>query len=64
MILADEPTGNLDNENSAEVMKLLKTMNEKYGITILIVTHSDAVAEQAQRVIAIADGQIVSDRRK
>ena len=64
LILADEPTGNLDNENSAEVMKLLKTMNEKYGITILIVTHSDAVAEQAQRVIAIADGQIVSDRRK
>ena len=64
LILADEPTGNLDNENSAEVMKLLKTMNEIYGITVLIVTHSDAVAEQARRVISIADGKITSDRRK
>jgi len=64
LILADEPTGNLDNENSAEVMKLLKTMNEEYGITVLIVTHSDAVAEQARRVISIADGKITSDRRK
>lgn len=64
LILADEPTGNLDNENSAEVMKLLKAMNEEYGITVLIVTHSDAVAEQAKRVISIADGKITSDRRK
>lgn len=64
LILADEPTGNLDNENSAEVMKLLKAMNEEYGITVLIVTHSDAVAEQARRVISIADGKITSDRRK
>lgn len=64
LILADEPTGNLDNENSAEVMKLLKAMNEEYGITVLIVTHSDAVAEQARRVISITDGKITSDRRK
>ena len=64
LILADEPTGNLDNENSAEVMKLLKAMNEEYGITVLIVTHSDAVAEQVKRVISIADGKITSDRRK
>ena len=64
LILADEPTGNLDNENSAEVMMLLKTMNEEYGITVLIVTHSDAVAEQARRVISITDGKITSDRRK
>ena len=64
LILADEPTGNLDNENSAEVMKLLKAMNEDYGITVLIVTHSDAVAEQVKRVISIADGKITSDRRK
>ena len=64
LILADEPTGNLDNENSAEVMRLLKAMNEEYGITVLIVTHSDAVAEQARRVISIADGKITSDRRK
>lgn len=64
LILADEPTGNLDNENSAEVMKLLKAMNEEYGITVLIVTHCDAVAEQARRVISIANGKITSDRRK
>lgn len=64
LILADEPTGNLDNENCSEVMKLLKDMNETYGITVLIVTHSDTVAEQAKRVITIADGKIVSDRRK
>lgn len=64
LILADEPTGNLDGENSAEVLRLLKTMNEEYDITILIVTHSEAVAREAKRVITISDGKIVSDRRQ
>ena len=64
LILADEPTGNLDGENSAEVLRLLKTMNEEHNITILIVTHSDAVAREAKRVITISDGVIVSDRRQ
>ena len=64
LILADEPTGNLDGENSAEVLRLLKTMNEEHKITVLIVTHSEAVAREAKRVITISDGKIVSDRRQ
>ena len=64
LILADEPTGNLDGENSAEIMRLLKTMNEVHGITVLVVTHSDAVANEAKRVIKMSDGKVVSDRRQ
>lgn len=64
LILADEPTGNLDGENSAEVLRLLKKMNEEHNITILIVTHSDVVAREAKRVITISNGAIVSDRRQ
>lgn len=64
LILADEPTGNLDGENSAEVLRLLKTMNEEHKITVLIVTHSEAVAREAKRVITISDGVIVSDTRQ
>ena len=64
LILADEPTGNLDGENSAETMRLLKTMNEVHGITVLVVTHSDMVANEAKRVIKMSDGKVVSDRRQ
>ena len=64
LILADEPTGNLDGKNSAEVLHLLKTMNEEHKITVLIVTQSEAVAREAKRVITISDGVIVSDRRQ
>ena len=64
LILADEPTGNLDGENSREVMKLLQTMNRDHGITVLIVTHSDEAAEAAGRVITVSDGRILSDRRQ
>ena len=64
LILADEPTGNLDSENSDEVLRLLKAMNEEHKITVLIVTHSEAVAREAQRVITISDGVIVNDRRQ
>lgn len=64
LILADEPTGNLDSENSAEILRLLKKMNEEHGITILVVTHSDAVADEAKRVIKMSDGKVVSDRRQ
>ena len=64
LILADEPTGNLDGENSEEVMRLLKKMNEEHKITVIIVTHSDAVAAEAKRVITISDGNVVSDRRQ
>lgn len=64
LILADEPTGNLDSENSLEILKLLKTMNEEHNITVMVVTHSDAVAREAKRVITISDGVVVSDRRQ
>ena len=63
LLLADEPTGNLDAENSTEVLRLLDEMNKQHGITVLVVTHSDAVAKAADRVITIADGRVVSDRR-
>lgn len=64
LILADEPTGNLDAENGAEIMRLLKDMNKKSGATVLIVTHSESVAREAERIITIFDGKIESDRRQ
>ena len=64
LLLADEPTGNLDAENSAEVLHLLDEMHTQLGLTILVVTHSDAVAGRADRVITIADGKVVDDRRQ
>jgi len=60
LILADEPTGNLDSEHGEEVMNLLTTLNEA-GTTIIMVTHSPSHAEYAQRVIHLFDGQIVSE---
>lgn len=64
LILADEPTGNLDAENGDEIMRLLKDMNKESGATVLIVTHSESVASEAKRVITISDGKIESDRRQ
>ena len=64
LILADEPTGNLDAENGAEIMRLLKDMNKQSGATVLIVTHSESVASEADRVITISDGRIADDRRQ
>lgn len=64
ILLADEPTGNLDGENSREVLGLLQMMKEQYGITVLIVTHSDAVAAAADRVITVCGGRITDDRRR
>lgn len=63
IILADEPTGNLDSKNSQEIIKLLKNANKKYEQTLIIVTHDENIASQADRIIRIADGQIVSDKR-
>lgn len=62
LILADEPTGNLDSKSSAEIVKLLKLANEKYHQTIILVTHDLEIAKQASRVITFADGKIVSDK--
>lgn len=63
VVLADEPTGNLDSRNSQEIVELLKQSNRKYGQTLVIVTHDENIALQADRVIAIEDGKIVRDER-
>ena len=61
VVLADEPTGNLDSKNSQEIVSLLKLSNEKYGQTVLIITHDESIALQADRIIAIEDGKITRD---
>lgn len=63
VVLADEPTGNLDSKNSQEIMELLKMSNKKYGQTLVIITHDENIALQAHRVIAIEDGRITRDER-
>jgi putative ABC transport system ATP-binding protein len=61
VVLADEPTGNLDRKNSQEIMDLLKASNEKYHQTLIIITHDESIALQADRIIAIEDGRIIRD---
>ena len=56
LILADEPTGNLDSENSREVIRLLKETSQKYSQTILMITHNRAIAQNAERVLRVSDG--------
>jgi putative ABC transport system ATP-binding protein len=63
VVLADEPTGNLDSKNSQEIVELLKQSNRKYGQTLIVITHDESIALQADRVIAIEDGHIVRDER-
>ena len=63
VVLADEPTGNLDSRNSQEIVELLKFSNRKYGQTLIVITHDESIALQADRVIAIEDGHIVRDER-
>ena len=62
LLLADEPTGNLDRKNSAEILDLLRLCHQNLGKTILLVTHDETLAAQADRVITLSDGRIVSDR--
>lgn len=64
VVLADEPTGNLDSRNSAEIMNLLRGSNRKFKQTLIVITHDEDVALVADRVIAIEDGRIVSDERR
>ena len=61
ILLADEPTGNLDSKNTREIMQLFRDSNEKYNQTIIIVTHDENVAKMADRIIQIEDGKIVKD---
>lgn len=58
IIIADEPTGNLDSKKGQEIMSILKELNKKQGVTLLVITHDSAVAKQAKRRIAIYDGKI------
>lgn len=60
IILADEPTGNLDTKTSLDVLRLLKTTSEKYSQTIVIITHDEQLAQMADRIVRIEDGRIVS----
>ncbi|MGM9520928.1 MAG: ABC transporter ATP-binding protein [Oscillospiraceae bacterium] len=61
VVLADEPTGNLDSKNSQEIVDLLKLSNRKYDQTLIVITHDENIALQADRIIAIEDGQIRRD---
>ena len=61
VVLADEPTGNLDSKNSQEIVELLKLSNKKYDQTLIIITHDENIALQSDRIIAIEDGRIKSD---
>ena len=64
IVLADEPTGNLDTKNSAEIMGLLRASNRQLGQTLVVITHDEDIALTADRVIAIEDGHVVSDERR
>lgn len=61
LLLADEPTGNLDSKNSSEIINLLRRLNVEYNQTVIIITHDEKIALSADRVIAIEDGRIVRD---
>lgn len=64
VMLADEPTGSLDSRNGHEIIRLLKESHEKYHQTLIIVTHDENIALQAERIISVADGKVVRDERQ
>jgi macrolide transport system ATP-binding/permease protein len=64
LLLADEPTGNLDTRNSHEIMETLQSLNRERGVTIIVVTHEPDIATYTDRVITMRDGQVISDERK
>lgn len=61
LVLADEPTGNLDGKNSQEILELLKLSNKKYHQTLIVITHDEKIALQADRIISIEDGRLIKD---
>src|SRR5271167_954188 len=64
ILLADEPTGNLDTQNSNEIMAIIRRLNQERGLTIILVTHEADVAASADRVITLRDGMVLSDQRR
>lgn len=64
ILLADEPTGNLDRKNAKEIMDLLKLSNRNWKQTILLITHDENIALEADRIVTLADGQIISDQKR
>ena len=64
VMLADEPTGSLDSRNGAEIIRLLRESHERYGQTLIIVTHDESIALQADRIITIADGRLLRDEKQ
>ncbi len=63
LILADEPTGNLDSRSGAEIISILKNLHAEQGITVITITHDPGIAHNCQRIIHISDGQVVSEER-
>ena len=63
ILLADEPTGNLDSKNSKEIIELLKRANKEEKQTIILITHDEEIAKQTDRIITISDGKIIKDER-
>ena len=63
IVLADEPTGNLDSKNSQEIVNLLKMFNREYDQTLIVITHDESIVLQAKRIIAIEDGRITRDEK-
>ena len=61
VVLADEPTGNLDSKNSKEIVDLLRYSNQRYNQTLIVITHDESIALQADRIMAIEDGKITRD---
>lgn len=61
VVLADEPTGNLDSKNSQEIIGMLKLSNQKFGQTLIVITHDENIALQADRIMALEDGRIIRD---
>ncbi|RAO95689.1 hypothetical protein Q502_10315 [Mesotoga sp. Brook.08.YT.4.2.5.2.] len=64
IILADEPTGNLDSDTSAKVFSLMRDLNKRYGTTFVIITHDRRIAEETDRIVEIRDGNIFNDIKR
>jgi putative ABC transport system ATP-binding protein len=64
IVMADEPTGNLDSKSGEEILSILRRLHDERGITVVMVTHEEYIADQAERVIRLLDGEIVEDTRR